>query len=1164
MVSVTATTSGQAINYYQRDNYYTKQEGQWQGKGAEALGLQGEVKEKDFVEMIGGFKPGTLNEQQIKEFRGLVKEENKLTSAIESAKKNGDNEKLRELTEKVADYNQRRTEFNKQFGDNAPHLVVNTEGVLCHRAGVDLTFSAPKSVSIASEVLGDTRVKEAHDKAVSETLKYVEAHFSQARQTQNGITEKVDTGNLVIAKFQHDTSRELDPQLHTHAVVMNMTQREDGQWRALSNEQLFEQKMLIGQIYRNELAKNLTELGYSIQSDNKGLFEIQGIDQKLIDHFSQRSEQIDAKVKELKESGQYENADPQKLREIATLGSRVAKKDVDMNIVRESWNERLQSQGYTREQVQESIQKAAEQAKQNEQNRTEPKPNEYDIIRQATQIKTEQESTFTKEDVLKTAGKLSVGEHRIADLERAFTELNKDKEIKQLDKNVFTTKEMQKIERDIVHKVQNGHDSVNSISTKEQVEQSIKAFEAQRGFTMTRGQKDAVEHILTSKDRYIGIQGDAGTGKTTMLASVREQLERQGYHARGLGFTGKAAAEVEAQAGIKSQTIDSFLAKGQRIEGQTMSYHFGKLSIEHHEGIKQGKEVWIVDEASMLGSQKMHELMKAAERADARIVFVGDTKQLQAVEAGRMFGKLQETGDLKTVRMSEVTRQKDAGYKDISETMAEKRIDRAFDKLENQKRIQEISDRQERLNAIVKDYTGRDYKNTIIVTARNADRNELNQSIRAELKQQGKIEKNEHTFTVRESKNLSPEAKHFAQSYSEGDRVIANEAGIIGRAGREAKVTAVDHQTHKLTVQTKDGKEYDINLKRDGQNLAAYSEKQQSFARGDKVAFLKNDKSLNVKNGQIGEIKSIDRNGRAVIKMENGRDKTINLKTQYNYIDHGYAVTDYKSQGQTSKEVIYHADSSKGVNYNQAYVAMTRGKHDLKVYTDNKENFKEQMKHEQQKNSTLDHQKVERMPRIEHPTDRKVINLEIEKSKFQREVLGQLRDSHYGGGAIGKLERLSDRLLNKIPVSKQIIRGHEKAFGNFSYDKTLDLMEKREEAFKKGDFKKAHTLGAKIDKEMEKMDPKERRELERLTAEKFSEKSEKTSKSVSAVSKSETKSETLKQVSETSETKSETLKRTSEKSSNENSKTDSRGNEKSEGKDNSKSSDSGKEIEKSR
>ena len=161
-----------------------------------------------------------------------------------------------------------------------------------HRAGIDMTFSAPKSVSILSEVCDDERVREAHEKAVETTLRHIEEHYSQARQMEKGETARVNTRNLVIATFEHDTSRELDPQLHTHAVIMNMTQREDGEWRALSNEELYGQKMYFGQYYRNELAANLKERGFEIESDRRGLFEVRGVDKDLREHFSRRSEQM--------------------------------------------------------------------------------------------------------------------------------------------------------------------------------------------------------------------------------------------------------------------------------------------------------------------------------------------------------------------------------------------------------------------------------------------------------------------------------------------------------------------------------------------------------------------------------------------------------------------------------------------------------------------------------------------------------------------------------------------------------------------------------------------------------------------------------------------------------------------------------------------------------
>lgn len=909
MVSITNISSAQASHYYRKDNYYLKADGLWQGKGAEALGLQGEVQKESFEKLIFGQDP----------------EGNQLVSSGRE-----------------------------------------------HRAGIDLTFSAPKSVSICALVIDDDRILDAHDRAVSEALRYVEQHYAQARQTNNRVSKRVDTQNLVIAVFSHDVSRELDPQLHTHAVVMNMTQRPDGQWRALSNEEIFQNKMLIGQIYRNELARNLKELGYSVRSDHRGLFEIEGIDEKLIEHFSRRADQIQEKVQELQKL--YPYIEDQKLREIATLGSRVAKKDVDMNTVREVWQERLELQGYTKEGIMHELMQKAEQAR----GRT---MTEQEYIHAAARIQTEQESTFTREDILKTAMTLSVGEYRHQDLEKAFLE---DREIVRLDRNIYTTREMMSIEKEIAEKVRQGHNCIHAIAEKENVQKGIKSFEAQKGITLTQGQKDAINHILTSRDAYIGIQGDAGTGKTTMLAAIREQAEKEGYEIRGLGFTGKAAAEVEMQAGIKSQTIDSFLLLLEKEKGPediNARFDLYRENLDHikdiekrHDAIERlediraealdrypdpdkKKQIWVVDEASMLGSRKMHELMLKAELENAKVVFIGDVKQLQSIEAGRTFQKLQETGELRTVRMAEIQRQRDESYRDIVSDMSEKRIGQALQKLEKQNRIFEIPDRHDRLNAITQDYMAHG-KDTIVVTARNADRNDLNRMIRTELKQRNALSQKDHTFVVRESKNLSPVEKHFPQNYQLGDIVVSRRAGVLGRAGTEARVIHIS-DTITVTVRTRDGKDRVLDLKTQGQDLAVYQEKEQQFCQGDRVVFLKNDKGLNVKNGQIGEIKSIDEKGNARIQMEDGRVKDVNLKNQYNYIDHGYAVTSFKSQGQTSRSVIYHADTSRDLSFNQAYVAMTRGKEDLKIYTDSRESFKEKIHLEQTKTSTLDYSKTE-------------------------------------------------------------------------------------------------------------------------------------------------------------------------------------------------------------
>ena len=793
MVSITNINTGQAGHYYAKDDYYSRTSGRWTGRGAVALDLGGEVRKEDFERLLSG-----------QDLHGGV-------------------------------------------------LVA--PGPKGHRAGVDLTFSAPKSVSVLSLVMGDSLVKAAHEKAVLAALSHIEERYSQARETTAGETKRINTGNMVVARFDHHTSRELDPQLHTHAVIMNLTMTQHGMWRALSNENLYRHKMYIGQYYRNELAANLRELGYGIRTDHKGLFEIKGLDPKLIGHFSQRSDQIAEKVSELKNSGCYSEASGQKLREIAALGSRVSKRDVNPETVKEAWRDRLKEQDYTIERIRDTVKEAGKEMHQS------PSKPTGEYISQAARIVTENESVFTREQILKNAGKLSLGEYRIKDLEKAF-ERARGKEIVRLDMNAYTTEEMQQIERNILLKVREGWHKAAPLVDRKEVNELLN----RHGY-LTKSQVKAVEHILTSRDRVIGIQGDAGTGKTTALKVIREQLGKEGIESKGLGFTGKSAEEVEKNAGIKSQTVDSFLSSSKSYEAR-------------------GRRVWIVDEASMLGSRKTQALLEKAERADAKVVLIGDVKQLQAIEAGRMFGKLQETGVLKTVEMKETLRQQDPGYRDIVRDIAAKKIDSAFEKLEHENRLIEIAWREERLAAIVREFTNRNYRNALIVTARNADRNELNILIRNELKTKKRLKGQERVFTVRESKSVQGAERHFAQSYQPGDVIYTQKAGVLGRAGTEAIVMEVTDTTHILTVAKKDGQSHQIDLREHGEHLSAYREKQQWFTTGDRIIFCKNDKALHVQNGVTATIKNMDERGNITAFTDSGKKIEFNA-ARYQYFDSG-------------------------------------------------------------------------------------------------------------------------------------------------------------------------------------------------------------------------------------------------------------------------------------
>lgn len=232
------TNSGGAAHYFENtDDYYAKEghRGEWQGDGAKQLGLEGKVNQEDFKQLLDGYLTTT-------------------------------GEKVR--NSKAANSKDRK--------------------------GIDFTLSAPKSVSIQALINGDERILKAHDDAVKATIKAMEK-LAVARKKEKNISFREHTNKLVVASFRHELSRAQDPQLHTHNIVMNLTQREDGQWRALSNEEILDNVKVLGALYKGELAQNIKSLGYDLRETKKG-WELAHVDDAAIKLFSKRSNEIEKKL----------------------------------------------------------------------------------------------------------------------------------------------------------------------------------------------------------------------------------------------------------------------------------------------------------------------------------------------------------------------------------------------------------------------------------------------------------------------------------------------------------------------------------------------------------------------------------------------------------------------------------------------------------------------------------------------------------------------------------------------------------------------------------------------------------------------------------------------------------------------------------------------------
>lgn len=888
MLSITAISVTMADNYYKHDNYYAAEKpGEWMvGKAAKTLGLSGEITDQDWRRVVRGQDPRT-GEQLVK---------------------NGVNGK--------------------------------------HRAATDLTFSAPKSVSIAALVLGREDIIEAHRKAVDTTLRYVEKHGAQVRVTHKGQTKFVKTGNLLIPKFEHGQSRENDCQLHTHTPVMNLTRLRDGSWKAVSNEAFFDNKMLYGQMYRNELAANLKELGYRVESGTNGLFEIAGVDKAVRDAFSRRSTQINGIMDQFREK--YPNANESKLREIATLGSRAAKdKTITLNTLRQSWNERLQALGKNKDELNKAIDESMHE--KGKGSLTAPK-----AVLTACRIITEQESTFRKEELLRVAGQFSLGSARIANLERAANMLISSGEIIELKDGSFTTFEMARIERHTGQMMAEGKGKRPPIMTREE------ALKALKGRGLTQSQIDFNVHALTSKDMVIGVQGYAGVGKTFGLDTFRGILESCGYTVRGLAYTGKAADGITTKANIESSTIAKDPYQSSRTD-------------------------WIiVDEAGMTGSRDMHAILKRAKAEGSRVLLIGDTEQLQAISAGRMFKDLIQHG-MATVAMKQVVRQKDGTYKEIVQSIIGKRIADAFDKLHTAGKLHEIKDHHERLTAIAKDYTNRpDWRKSVVLTTKNSDMRELNAMIRAILQERGDIGQTNHATTIRTPVSMRPSEQRFAQSYEVGQHVFARKAGAGGmKAGAEGKIIEIDAGKHTIRVRDNNGMDRTIDLAKHGGDISVYEEQQDRFSERERIIFTKNDGKLKVRNGQTGEILKIDDNGRMIISLQDNSTRHVD-PAKYQYLNHGDAVTTYKAQGMSQDNVIVNAPADGLQTYNAMYVQATRGKYDLQVYTDSTEKLNERVKIEQEKKSTLESRaevKDDAKQAIKEPERQMTRNREIEMER---------------------------------------------------------------------------------------------------------------------------------------------------------------------------------------
>lgn len=858
MLTIRAMSDGQGYSarHLEHRDYYAEGErviGQWQGRGAELLGLSGDVHTDQFEAIRQGVDPRT-----------------------------GEFLRQRQSADRVASDGTTQSRGRNLY---------------------DFTISAPKSVSVLAQLAGDSRLTEAHHKAVGEALKELES-YAGTRVRQSGANADRTTGNLVIAVYHHDTSRELDPQLHTHAVAGNLSwDGVEGRWKALQASAIYERRAYLTEVYRNVLAHEVGELGYEIENrrDAKGQdagFEIRGVPDALLEKYSQRSRQRDEAIEEFTRN----NGRPPTNNEIAVLvrESRADKLlEISTEEVRQQQNARLSPD--EKQTINRLHETAATHQRGNAMESASPS------LLYAREHVFERISVARDYELLTEA--LRHGRGQIT--------LEETKGVLQLEEmsgavlragNEIATRESLDRERRMVAVVNRGVGRFEPLGGKQPFVASDR---------LRPEQKRAIEFVLACRDHAVNIRGAAGTGKTATLQELNRGLTEAGREVLAVAPTMSAVEELQKVGFSSATTIQRLL---QDPQAQT--------------GAKD--KVVIVDEAGMISARQMAELLEIAEKQSTRIIFSGDTRQIQSVEAGDALRILEKESSLKSTSLTQVQRQSAREYREAIQELRQN-PQRGFEKLDHLGAVCEVA-WADRAQAVAKawreaglelDANGRP-RSVLVVCATHEEIGNVTEAIRTERIGAGELGESSPVERL-VPQNYTAAQKSDSRNFRAGQVLGFHRA--TKEVNRNELLEVVRLERHKIVARNRAGREHELTSKQ-AKCFDVYERRAIEVAANDKLVLTANrrDSGFRCTNGETVTVSGVDRRGR--IELSDGRK----LPENYQHFDYGYAVTAHRSQGKSVDAVVISGDAMKKELF---YVAASRGRESVKVITSDKELLRE-------------------------------------------------------------------------------------------------------------------------------------------------------------------------------------------------------------------------------
>lgn len=995
------------FNYYtDKDNYYVlgSMGERWAGRGAEQLGLQGSVDKDVFTRLLEGKLPDGADLSRM------------------------------------------------QDGSNK------------HRPGYDLTFSAPKSVSVMAMLGGDKRLIDAHNQAVDFAVRQVEA-LASTRVMTDGQSETVLTGNLVMALFNHDTSRDQEPQLHTHAVVANVTQH-NGEWKTLSSdkvgktgfiENVYANQIAFGRLYREKLKEQVEALGYETEVVGKhGMWEMPGVP---VEAFSGRSQAIREAV--------GEDASL-KSRDVAALDTRKSKQHVDPEVRMAEWMQTLKETGFDIRAYRDAADQRAETRTQTPGPASQDGPDVQQAVTQAIAGLSERKVQFTYTDVLaRTVGILppenGVIERARAGIDEAISReqlipLDREKGLFTSGIHVLDELSVRALSRDIMKQnrvtvhpeksVPRTAGYSDAVSVLAQDRPSLAIVSGQGG---AAGQRERVaELVMMAREQGREVQIIAADRRSQMNLKQDERLSGELITGRrqlqeGMAFTpgntvivdqgeklslketltlldgaarhnvqvlitdsGQRTGTGSALMAMKDAGVNTYRWQGGEQRPATIisepdrNVRYARLaSFLHDTQLLQrsgetpnfSNTLFLLDESSMVGNTDMARAYALIAAGGGRAVASGDTDQLQAIAPGQPFRLQQTRSAADVVIMKEIVRQtpelREAVY-----SLINRDVERALSGLESVKPSQvprqegawapehsvtEFSHSQEAklaeaqqkamlkgeafpdipmtlYEAIVRDYTGRTpeaREQTLIVTHLNEDRRVLNSMIHDAREKAGELGKEQVMVPVLNTANIRDGELRRLSTWENNPDALALVDSVYHR------IAGISKDDGLITLEDAEGNTRLISPREAvAEGVTLYTPDTIRVGTGDRMRFTKSDRERGYVANSVWTVTAVS--GDSVTLSDGQQTRVIRpgQERAEQHIDLAYAITAHGAQG-ASETFAIALEGTEGnrklmAGFESAYVALSRMKQHVQVYTDNRQGWTDVINNAVQKGTAHD------------------------------------------------------------------------------------------------------------------------------------------------------------------------------------------------------------------